>query len=541
MIIMIIVGKIAGAVAKKISMFATQSIILLPIAFFGIWFDASAQLASTQLDGLKVSVASIFRWGDARDLDCTIGLQFTGEKADRAVTLSRVKIIQAVDDTGMDLVRTNQPNDANTDWSPSKTTPGFWLMVNGLKSPAPNAKTIRHLEAETDFFAPTASTPILTNFNSRPGSFRHQSTLDLYQVKICFDREINHPPPPGSLIIDNSIVGSLAFQKSDGGILPAKRLIQSINGAHTDFTYGFQEVPPSNLNLVVYLATPEASERVRFRLDNIRLPWVDLPDFQASAEVMKGFPRHDTNAYTCDLRLKFTGGQLTNALGIRKLWINRAEDDSGQTVNVRYDKWAYGYSTCQFDALPPAMGDGRYVRKFVPLIFQTRNPKMIRTLVGEAELINPCATNGGMVMIKDFMSRAGESFDLLPLSRNHVKLSYLGPVNYAASRLDFVETNLVNEHGDLLPEEFPANIKNSLQFSLDDPDHTVIAPWGCEDINLLDGQGQELDAVSVMTSGKYRVYRFKTLPPTETQLQLYLAVPESLQRVPFKIEGIPLN
>jgi len=541
------------------SAFAEKTVILLTAICLGTWLDASAQLASTKLDGLQISVASIYRFGDSRNLDCSIGLKFTGEKADRAISISPVKIIQAVDDTGMDLVRTNKHSFPGDDWLPSRTSLWFWQTVGGLKAPAPEAKAIRHLEAEVVLFAPTANTPVLTNFMSRPGTVLHQVTLDQYQVKISYDRETNSLPPSGSLIIDNSSAAktagktillkvddpqhklvSLAFQKTGGGILATISKNQSVFGSHTEFTYGFLEVPPPDLNLVVYVASPEASDKVRFSLDNIRLPWVDTPDFEVTAEVSKGLQNHGTNPYACYLTLSFTGGPLTNALGIRKLWLTQATDDAGQEIKVGYNNWLTP-DNWRFDALPPPMGDGRYVRKFVPLVFQSQNPKMIRILKGDAELICSSVTNGGLVVIGNFMNRVGASFDLPPLQKNRVKLAYLGPVNYATSRADFIKTNFVAEHGGWLPEELPANINNSLQFSLDDPDNVVFAPWGGEEINFLDDKGRELLADSVMTSGKFRVYRFKTLPPPGTQLRVYLAVPESLQRIPFKIENIPLN
>jgi hypothetical protein len=535
--------------------FANRIAVGLALIFLGTGFDTPAQLASTKLEGLQIQADSIYRSGVSRDLDCSIGLKFTGEKADRAISMSPVKIIKAVDDTGMDLVRTNKHSFSASDWppQPQKNPLWFWQIVGGLKAPAPNAKTIRHLEVEVVFFAPTAGTPVLTNFMAKPGAILHQATLDQYQVQIRYDRETNNPPPPGSLIIDNSPAGntkgktvllkvddprhklvSVAFQKADGGILPATCQSQTINGSHAEFIYAFQESPPRDLNLVVYCASPEASDKVRFSLENIRLPWVDLPAFVVSAENVHVFPRKGTNFSKGSLTLRFTGGQLTNALGIRNLWFSKIEDDSGQPVKTG---WAGILWNWQFDALPPAMSDGRYVRKFVPLTFQSPAPNAIRILKGEAELVCPASTNDYVVTLKDFMVQAGKSFDLPLLKTNHVQLTCLGPVNYAAVRQEFAKTNFVLESGALLPNESPSTNFNSLQFSLDDPDGAVIPTWG----NFVDAKGQPVLTTKVMTSGKFHVYHFNALPPPETQLQLYLAVPESLQRIPFKIEGIPLN
>jgi hypothetical protein len=234
--------------------------------------------------------------------------------------------------------------------------------------------------------------------------------------------------------------------------------------------------------------------------------------------------------------LNFTGGPLTNALGIRKLWINQGTDDAGQNIKVRYDNW-------RFDALPPVMGDGRNVAKLVPLVFQSTHPKNIRLLEGKAELIGLSATNAGMVSIKDFMNHAGESFDAPLLKMNHVKLAYAGLVNFATKDIEYKKTNLVFESGAVIPREYPADWKNSLEFVLDDPEHVVIAPFGDNEITILDNQGRSLKPSQVMTASEnhHHVYRFNPLPPPGAQLVIYLAIPESRQTIPFKIGNIPLN
>ncbi|HEY5043178.1 MAG TPA: hypothetical protein VIK53_14385, partial [Verrucomicrobiae bacterium] len=108
-----------------------KTAILLSVICLGAWLDADAQLADTQLDGLQIQVASIYRFGDSRDLDCSVGLKFTGAKADSSIGMSPVKIIQAVDDTGMDLVRTNKHSFSGDDWPPSNTALRFWQTVGG--------------------------------------------------------------------------------------------------------------------------------------------------------------------------------------------------------------------------------------------------------------------------------------------------------------------------------------------------------------------------------------------------------------------------
>jgi hypothetical protein len=153
--------------------------------------------------------------------------------------------------------------------------------------------------------------------------------------------------------------------------------------------------------------------------------------------------------------------------------------------------------------------------------------------------MNANATSGGRVVIKDLMAHAGESFDLPLLKTNGVKLAYLGAVNYEAKRREFKSSADgcgENSVGLQLPsEESPSDQINSLQFSLEDPDNAVLGG-----IAFLDGNGRSISWMSLMTSGKFRVYRLATLP-AKMQLIMDLAVPESIQRIPFKIENIPLT
>ena len=519
-----------------------------------IWFRAEAQLASTNLDGLHIAVANIYRSGDSRDLDCSIGFNFSGEMTERAIGLSSVKILEAVDDTGKSLIRTNRHSVVDDRLAPARRISGLWQLAHGLKSPAPNAKTIRHLEAEVELYTPTTNTPVLTNFMSKPGKVLHQETLDQYPIKIIYESEANDAPP-GSLIIDRNAGKSIllrvddpqhklvkmAFQKVDGRMLATPRVGRSVFGSHTDYHFVFPKPPPHDLNLVVYVATPKATDKVRFGLDNIRLPWVDLPNFEASANVVSQQRGRGTNPFVCYLQLNFTGGVLTNAAGIRDLWITNAEDNFGRSIKVGYGYWGHALWRWKFDAMPPPMSNGRSVHKLVPLVFQSFAPKGIRVLKGNVEMIGLNATTAGKVVITNFLSHTNAPFDLPILNTNRVRLAFQGTVSYAAKHQELAASNLVFENSRTLAAEVPATNHNALEFVLDDPDHAVIAPFGDNRLNFRDSQGKKLQVIRIMTSGNRIVYRFLSLPSADTQLVLYLAIPLSLHRVPFQIKDIPLN
>lgn len=531
--------------------FAKRTPVLLTALLLS-WSDVFAQLGSTNLDGLQIKVVAIYRSGDSRDMDCTVGIQFSGDKVDRAISMSKVTVFDAADDTGKSLLRTNQTPGQNDSWLSSKHSDTFYSSVGNLKSPANEAKTIKRLSGSVQFFAPNETTPVFTNFMANPGRPLTHPALTECQVAITYERPVSDTPP-GSLVlgdktdqtvtlkvedVHNRIV-RMAFQKPDGGILPASQQVSIVNGKRTAFTYVFKQAPPRDLNLVVYVSEPEPSDTIAFTLEDIRLPWVDSPDFTVSVESAKLQPARGTNARSGSLILSFSGGPMTNALGVRKLWIHQAKDNLRQPVKIG---WSGGQGSLRFDAQPfVATGNGRRVQKYVPTTFQSPDPAAIRVLRGEAELVFPGTNNSHMTIIKDFQRQVGEPFDLPLLQTNHVQITFLGAVNYAGKRAEFMKSRSVAQHGNLQKNETAADFKNSLLFSLNDPEQAVITPWGDEQITVLDDHGNALSPDCVMTSGEFLVYRFKTLPPAGSQLRISMALPGSLQRVPFKLENIPLR
>jgi hypothetical protein len=86
----------------------------------------------------------------------------------------------------------------------------------------------------------------------------------------------------------------------------------------------------------------------------------------------------------------------------------------------------------------------------------------------------------------------------------------------------------------------PENVNDSLQFLVEDPERRVIK------YEFLDEKGQSLPAGqmigtdSLTTTTSHQLHIFDKPPSDGTQLRIYLATPESLQRVKFKVKDIPL-
>ena len=75
---------------------------------------------------------------------------------------------------------------------------------------------------------------------------------------------------------------------------------------------------------------------------------------------------------------------------------------------------------------------------------------------------------------------------------------------------------------------------NSAILYVEDPDKRVI------DVEYQDAGGKPLKRRNSWSSNGMRSQEFAEPPPPDTQLLVYLATPEAIQKVPFKLENVPL-
>jgi hypothetical protein len=268
----------------------------------------------------EISNISETRSPDGR---CNIGLKITGEAlADRAA-IFRVKVIRAVDDTGVNLVLPERENQGG--WGTSggrglSPVRGSWDLGHSktrfanfqLAAAARGARQITDLQGELELLTPTfenGGVVTIEDFRLQPGKPLQDKRLLKHGVALTYlDKESyetaktaarsgiegNHQRPPsveewadglfpGVLGEPNRLgrnyvvlkvddpqqqVAAFAFREPGGRVLPV------LNRKTADEMLGFyfDSVPPEKLSLVVYLAVPQALERVPFGLKNIRLP-----------------------------------------------------------------------------------------------------------------------------------------------------------------------------------------------------------------------------------------------------------------------------
>jgi hypothetical protein len=242
----------------------------------------------------------------------------------------------------------------------------------------------------------------------------------------------------------------------------------------------------------------------------------------------------------CKVELKFTGDAAADARNIRKVHVKLAVDELGRDLIPAEDPNSFQTGA----GFPGAARSSSVLRTEINLRNPSRNASVIKTIEGEVEFFNPSPANGGILVIKDILKHPAEPIDDATLKKYGVQMMYLTKESYEAKKKqlqqqpDAADSALTEAFGDLFKGMFagmmPANSKNSVMLYVKDPDKRVI------DMGYEDANGMPLHSTGSWQSNEMRNQEFRQPPPPDTQLIIYLATPESIQHVPFKIENIPL-
>jgi hypothetical protein len=241
--------------------------------------------------------------------DCTVEIKFTGDTAATAGSVREVRITKAIDETGRDL-----KSDDKEHFS------GFADMNRGgqtvlkkevtFKNPSRNAHVIKLIEGEASFFSPTEANggkTIIKDALSHAGEPFDNAVLKQLKIQITYltkeSVEAAKQKKKANATAGDKIgegfadafgsmfsgfgsssreKGAVDLQISD----PDKRFVkvefQDANGKTIDSQghmstgefhhYGLKTAPAPGFQIVLYLATPEASVNVPFKLENIPLP-----------------------------------------------------------------------------------------------------------------------------------------------------------------------------------------------------------------------------------------------------------------------------
>jgi hypothetical protein len=224
-----------------------------------------------------------------------VQLRLSGDDIADALAIHDVRITTAVDDTGRDLkIGPDQQEMMPRAFQGGGPSYRQFTHMAELANPSRNARVIKTIEGEADLLFPTPENGglvIVKGFLAHPGEPLVDPVLKKSNVSITYlgkegaetNSDDRMPQPSGRIRYRRPIQGyRLRFSIED----PEHRLSeiafidaygrQIWNGGSSintrNRTYDFQEEPPSNLRLFVYLATPGAIKTVPFKIENIELP-----------------------------------------------------------------------------------------------------------------------------------------------------------------------------------------------------------------------------------------------------------------------------
>jgi hypothetical protein len=240
--------------------------------------------------------------------ECKVELKFTGDAAADAQSVRKIRITEAQDELGRDLVKADQDS-PSAFFDPARSGGALKAELK-LRNPSRNATVIKVLKGEAEFFSPTeANGGILriSNILRHPAEPVQNPVLAKYKIELIYltkesyeakKKELEQKSGGGTGGQLGAAFGEL-FKGMFGGMIsdsknsvqlythdPEKRIVGiglqdgqgkrlPTNGSMTG--NGFRQInlkspPPDDMQVVVFLATPESVSVYPFEIQNIPLP-----------------------------------------------------------------------------------------------------------------------------------------------------------------------------------------------------------------------------------------------------------------------------
>ena len=260
---------------------------------------------------------------------------------------------------------------------------------------------------------------------------------------------------------------------------------------------------------------------------------------QVTVESVSDMRSTGNSSPRCNVQLRFSGGDVSDAYNIHDVRVTTAVDDTGHDLRaepnpekdrIRFSQGYYG---------PQGNNFAQQSMHAVELLSPPREAHSIKLLEGEAELFFPTTENGGLVIIKNFMAHPGETFTDSALKKLNINITYLGKngdeANISTQRVQSTPPTSVDPVPQVrrLPfRRFPQ--MPGLQFSVDDPDHRLV------DMTFMDAYCRQAWGGMNSMGNNTRTYQFQGELPSTLRLYIYLAAPAAIKTVPFNIENIEL-
>lgn len=242
----------------------------------------------------------------------------------------------------------------------------------------------------------------------------------------------------------------------------------------------------------------------------------------------------------CEVQLKIIGDAVADSSGIRSVRVRSAADDTGRDL-LKPDE-----DSSTSDATNEESRSS--LEKTIKLKNPARGAKFIQSIQGEIELLQPTPANGGVVVERGFMAKANEPLVSPALKKWKIQITYFTKEGFEAKKQEYEKQkgsekpDAGTQFGKALAEAFGSlfggmsdDDENSLRFVVDDPEGHIAGMF------FRDKTGKRIDSRGSSRSGSFRNFNLEGgMPPPDTQLVIFLATPETIKKVPFKVEDIPL-
>lgn len=270
-----------------------------------------AQDAAKQPVAIRASVGEVTdnRTTGSFNSECKLELKFTGDAAADAFRVRQVRVRKAVDELGRDLTL---KEDADAFGSSSSGRQSGALKTElKLRNPSRNAAVIKLVEGEVELFNPTPANGgilVIKDILKHPAEPVQNPTLKKYGIELMYLTKESYEAKKQQIEQQqkNEAGGALGkafgdlFKGMFGGMMPSasknslmlyvkdpdKRVIeveyQDASGKPLKRRGGwtsnemrsqdFDAPPPADTQLMIYLATPEATQTFSFKVENVPLP-----------------------------------------------------------------------------------------------------------------------------------------------------------------------------------------------------------------------------------------------------------------------------
>jgi len=269
---------------------------------------------NAEASGTRVLVSEVTDSRSSKDFfaKCELELIIMGSDVADSLGIRSVRIHYAADDTGRILSGKKLQGPGFFNFNEKKDHKMTTKIA--LKNPAREARFIQSVKGEIELFQPdpkNGSQAIIKRFLDRPGKLLSHPALVKNKVQVSYvtkeiyeakkKREMKNAKTKNmgkvgqefgeafSKLFEGMFAGLMGDEKNSVHLVvhdPKNRIVDfafmdaegnqvksmSRSNMGTLRTYGFQELPSPDLQLVVYLATPESLTVVPFSLNKVALP-----------------------------------------------------------------------------------------------------------------------------------------------------------------------------------------------------------------------------------------------------------------------------